>query len=104
MQVTEKDDNYLRFRIDVHANGYMAVSETNGMVTFVVSVYNEDLEIVFSSEAPYSISRWSADGNLAYCRGNNLFVWDGQDSIYLSRITFYNWLMTQSYSRICSVG
>jgi hypothetical protein len=92
------------FLIDVHVSGSMTVSDFNGLVIEAVTVYDNNLQPVFQSIAPYSHSRWSADGNLAYCKLNDLLVWNGQDSTRLSSRTFSKWLIAPSPTMLCSTG
>jgi hypothetical protein len=101
-QVTEND--FLGLRIDIHDSGHIAVSITNGLVTSGVVVFDNDLEPVFRSGGPYSLSRWSDDGNLAFCRGDNLLVWDGQNIVELSSRTYSQWLIPRSFGMLCSTG
>lgn len=96
--------SHLRFWISVHANGSMAVHETNGLVTWSVAVFDHNLQPVFQSGGPYSASRWSTDGDLASCAGRSLSVWNGQDSTLLSSVTYSLWLMAPSWPMLCSVG
>jgi hypothetical protein len=97
--VISRDSNY--FWIDVHDSGNIAVSYSNGLVTSAVVVFDINLEPVFQSGGP---SRWSADGNLAYCRGNGLFVWNGQEAVQLSYSIFSKWLIAQSRTLVCYTG
>lgn len=103
VQVTD-NTTYLSLRIDIHDSGSIIVSRTNGLVTSSFTVFNSSLESVFESNGPYSISRWSSDGNLAFCRGQGLYVWNGQDTVRLGREIYSKWLIAQSWSMFCSVG
>ncbi|GAB5491070.1 MAG: hypothetical protein Phog2KO_12850 [Phototrophicaceae bacterium] len=92
------------FLIDSHDNGYIVVSPFDGLRINGVIIFDNNLEIIFSSIGPYSLSRWSADGNLAFCRLDDLLVWDGENTTELSRRTYSKWLMSDSYSMVCSTG
>lgn len=92
------------FLVDVHDNGNIAVSPFDGLRIWGVIVYDTDLERIFGSKGPYSLSRWSADGKLAYCLMDDLYVWDGQNTIQLDTRTYSKWLIAQSYSMLCSTG
>lgn len=90
--------------VDVHESGSIAVSNFDGLRIQGVTVFDSRLQPVFQSVSPYSSSRWSADGNLAYCKLNDLLVWNGQDSIHMSSKTFSKWLIAPSPPMLCSTG
>ena len=106
IQVTDNEFN--GFLIDVHDSAYIAVSDFDGLRIGDVTVFDSNQQPVFHSDAakPHSLSRWSADGNLAYCKWGNLHVWNGQDSIQLTSKTDTNskWLVAQSRAMSCSIG
>lgn len=101
-QVTANDSGGLL--IDVHNNGSIAVSDFNGLNILGVTVFDNSLQPVFQSVGPYSISRWSVDGKLAYCKLENLLVWDGQTSTEISYGTSSKWLIASSPPMLCSTG
>lgn len=92
------------FYIDVYDSNNLAVLFTNGLVTSAVVVYDRNLDPIFSSGGPYTQSRWSIEGYLAYCHYDDLLVWDGEDSTLLSRRTSSKWLIADSYEMTCSTG
>jgi hypothetical protein len=101
-QLTARDHN--SFLVDVHDNGYIAVSDFDGLRIWGVTVYDSNLQPIFQSAGAHTLSRWSVDGNLAYCRLNDLLVWNGQDTTQLSSSTFSKWLIAPSRSMVCSTG
>ena len=105
VQITDND--HLGLIVAVHESGMLTVSETNGMVFSGITVFNNNLETVFRVNGIYTSSRWSADGNLAYCNGNSLFVWDGYQSVELmaSFSVYSKWLFAPSSSpMVCTTG
>lgn len=105
VQVTSNANDRGGFLIDVHDNGYIAVSDFDGFWIGGVSLFDTNLESIFTSKGFHSsISLWSADGNLAYCNATGLLVWNGQDSTQLNIEPYVKWLIAQSYAMVCSVG
>lgn len=102
IQVTDND--FQGLLIDPNESGYIAVSFFDGLHIYGIIVFDTELEVVFRSGGPYSLSRWSADENLAFCRGDTLLVWDGQDTVELSSRTYSQWLMSESFGMLCSTG
>lgn len=104
IQVTSNDFSGLL--IDVHNNGYITVSDFDGLRIWGVTVFDNNLESVFQSDGahPHTLSRWSADGNLAYCQQNDLMVWNGVDTTRLSSRSYSKWLLAQSPTMLCSTG
>ena len=100
--LTSRDSN--SYLVDVHDSGSIVVSDFNGLFTFGFTVFNSNLQPVFQSGGPYSDSRWSADDNLAYCSRDDLLVWNGQDTTWLSSETFSRWLLAPSPRMVCSTG
>jgi hypothetical protein len=92
------------FLLDVHDNGSIAILDYDGLRIHGITVFDSSLQPVFESHAPHSTSRWSADGNLAYCKGNDLLVWNGKESTPLSSRAFALWLMASSPPISCSTG
>ncbi len=101
-QVTSNDFGGLV--IDVHSSGSITVSDFNGLHTMGVTVFDSSLQPIFQSKGTPSTSRWSEDGNLAYCSGDALFVWNRQEAIQLSSRALAQWLMAPSSSMLCSTG
>ena len=102
LQVTSNDSGGLV--VDVHDNGSMVVSDFDGLRIWGMTVFDSSLQPVFQSDGPHTISRWSADGNLAYCEGDDLLVWNGQGTKQLSSRTTSRWLMASSPPMLCSTG
>lgn len=102
IQVTSND--LMGLLVDVHDNGHIAVSNFDGLRIFGVTVFDSNLQIVFQSKGYPSRHSWSSDGNLAYCNGTGLFVWDGQGTVQLNGYDYAEWLFADSPSMTCSVG
>lgn len=93
------------FLVNAHKSGYITVSVFDGLRFFGgITVFDSNLNPVFDVDGIYTSSRWSIDGNLAYCNGGGLEVWNRQDSVELSYETHSKWLIAPSRSMLCSVG
>lgn len=102
-QVTSNDFGGLL--IDVHDSGSIAVSDFDGLRVWGVTVYDTNLQSVFQSdEIQYTSPLWSTGGDLAYCKSNDLFIWDSQENIQVSSYTDFRWLIAPSSSSLCFTG
>lgn len=90
--------------VDAHDSGSLAVGGFDGLRIWSVIVYDGNLQPVFQSGGAYSDWRWSADGSLAYCKRDDLLVWNGQESTQLSGRTYSKWLIAPSLTMTCSTG
>lgn len=93
------------FLLDIFDSNRFAVLDFDGLHVGGVTVYDANLQSIFQSGVgPYAAPRWSAEGDLAFCIRNDLFVWNGQETILLTDLTFSKWLLASSSPMSCFTG
>ena len=93
------------FLLDIFDSDRFAVLDFDGLHVGGVTVYDDNLRSIFQSGVgPYAAPRWSANGNLAFCIRNDLFVWNWQETILLTDLTLSEWLLAPSPAMSCFSG